>query len=154
MGPKLSRIQILHLNRLTLFQSLLQFQRKQTLARRNGKQSHWAALLSDGVTQAGLPPADRLHEFFKYAGGGLGVGKSAVGGRRLDSQSRGKSLQAIAAAPKAAAGDADGVHHGDFAQHLNNFLAAAAEFLAEEGEVEADVVSDNCCAVQERERGR
>lgn len=146
-------VQILHHHRLALLEGLLELEREQALARTDGEQPHRAALLAQGVAQTDRPPADRLDELLEDEVGRLGVGEGAMGDHRLDSKPRGERLKPVAAPSKPASGNPDGIKDRNVAQHLGDLFAAAAEFLAQEREIEPNVMAEQDCALEKLEGG-
>lgn len=66
VGAVFAPVEVLHHDRLALFQRLLQLQRQQVFARAGGQQPHRAALLAHGVANRDTPSADRLHQLLEY----------------------------------------------------------------------------------------
>jgi hypothetical protein len=149
LGAELAGVEIFHHDRLALLEGLFKFERKQAFARVHREEAHRPSLLADGVAQTHLPPPHRLHQTLEDQRGGNGIGQGAMGARRLDAQSRREGLQAIAAATKTTAGDADGIKDGSVGQRLGNFAAAPAKFFSQEREVEPDVMAKDDRAGQQ-----
>lgn len=144
VGALLAGVEVLHVNRLFLLESLGQLKGEGRRTGFGGQETHGSALLGDGIGEGGVPASAGFEQLLEKRGGGLGISQGAMGGSGDDAERSAQTLQAVAAATETASGDTDGVDdmlargHGS-----GQVLAGAAELTGEEGEIKADVVAED-----------